>query len=92
MAEWLGRGLQNLVQRFESASDLQRFRQTTDFYQSFFLFVQVASELSSVYNLRQEVSREFGLAPSLRIRFEMDLHTDLHTKRGVTAVCHNSSF
>ena len=22
MAEWLGRGLQNLVQRFESASDL----------------------------------------------------------------------
>ena len=23
MAEWLGRGLQNLVQRFESASDLQ---------------------------------------------------------------------
>ena len=25
MAEWLGRGLQNLVQRFESASDLQEF-------------------------------------------------------------------
>ena len=24
MAEWLGRGLQNLVQRFESASDLQK--------------------------------------------------------------------
>ena len=24
MAEWLGKGLQNLVQRFESASDLQR--------------------------------------------------------------------
>ena len=23
MAEWLGRGLQNLVQRFESASDLK---------------------------------------------------------------------
>ena len=23
MAEWLGRGLQNLVQRFESASDLR---------------------------------------------------------------------
>ena len=23
MAEWLGRGLQNLVQRFESASDLE---------------------------------------------------------------------
>ena len=23
MAEWLGKGLQNLVQRFESASDLQ---------------------------------------------------------------------
>ena len=33
MAEWLGRGLQNLVQRFESASDLEKipFRQTTDF-------------------------------------------------------------
>ena len=26
MAEWLGRGLQNLVQRFESASDLQKSR------------------------------------------------------------------
>ncbi len=24
MAEWLGRGLQNLIQRFESAWDLQR--------------------------------------------------------------------
>ena len=24
MAEWLGKGLQNLVQRFESASDLQK--------------------------------------------------------------------
>ena len=24
MAEWLGRGLQNLVQRFESASDLTK--------------------------------------------------------------------
>ena len=24
MAEWLGRGLQNLVQRFESASDLKK--------------------------------------------------------------------
>ena len=26
MAEWLGRGLQNLVQRFESASDLQNMQ------------------------------------------------------------------
>ena len=26
MAEWLGRGLQNLVQRFESASDLNAVR------------------------------------------------------------------
>ncbi len=26
MAEWLGRGLQNLVQRFESASDLSNCR------------------------------------------------------------------
>ena len=26
MAEWLGRGLQNLVQRFESASDLENCR------------------------------------------------------------------
>jgi hypothetical protein len=24
MAEWLGRGLQNLLQRFESASDLEK--------------------------------------------------------------------
>ncbi|MEY3678599.1 MAG: hypothetical protein RI924_740 [Bacteroidota bacterium] len=24
MAEWLGRGLQNLLQRFESASDLKK--------------------------------------------------------------------
>ena len=24
MAEWLGKGLQNLVQRFESASDLDK--------------------------------------------------------------------
>ena len=28
MAEWLGRGLQNLVQRFESASDLKEVRYT----------------------------------------------------------------
>ena len=27
MAEWLGKGLQNLVQRFESASDLDRCRE-----------------------------------------------------------------
>lgn len=26
MAEWLGKGLQNLVQRFESASDLTKNR------------------------------------------------------------------
>ena len=30
MAEWLGRGLQNLVQRFESASDLSFSEQTTE--------------------------------------------------------------
>ena len=29
MAEWLGKGLQNLVQRFESASDLSKAEQTT---------------------------------------------------------------
>ena len=29
MAEWLGKGLQNLVQRFESASDLKYAEQTT---------------------------------------------------------------
>ena len=31
MAEWLGRGLQNLVQRFESASDLQDFDKRLNF-------------------------------------------------------------
>ena len=29
MAEWLGKGLQNLVQRFESASDLQELHDET---------------------------------------------------------------
>ncbi len=28
MAEWLGTGLQNLLQRFESASDLKKVRYT----------------------------------------------------------------
>ena len=37
MAEWLGRGLQNLVQRFESASDLQNCR-ADDFSSRLFCF------------------------------------------------------
>ena len=32
MAEWLGRGLQNLVQRFESASDLKRYQKWWRFF------------------------------------------------------------
>ena len=32
MAEWLGRGLQNLVQRFESASDLSATRNGSIFF------------------------------------------------------------
>ena len=32
MAEWLGRGLQNLVQRFESASDLNAVRDDGVFF------------------------------------------------------------
>ena len=32
MAEWLGRGLQNLVQRFESASDLNAVRNDGVFF------------------------------------------------------------
>ena len=32
MAEWLGRGLQNLVQRFESASDLTATRNGSVFF------------------------------------------------------------
>ncbi len=31
VAEWLGRGLQNLVQRFESARDLNYFEDMTVF-------------------------------------------------------------
>ena len=31
MAEWLGRGLQNLVQRFESASDLNSIPEDANF-------------------------------------------------------------
>ena len=40
MAEWLGRGLQNLVQRFESASDL-RFCKADDFHKSSVLFCEL---------------------------------------------------
>ncbi len=35
MAEWLGRGLQNLVQRFESASDLTATRDGSIFFAAF---------------------------------------------------------
>ena len=35
MAEWLGRGLQNLVQRFESASDLTATRDGSIFFAVF---------------------------------------------------------
>ncbi len=35
MAEWLGRGLQNLVQRFESASDLNATRDGSIFFVGF---------------------------------------------------------
>ena len=39
MAEWLGTGLQNLVQRFESASDLKETQQNAlrDTFQGIFL-------------------------------------------------------
>ena len=39
MAEWLGRGLQNLVQRFESASDLQDFDERLNYFSRFFCFI-----------------------------------------------------
>ena len=38
MAEWLGRGLQNLVQRFESASDLEKNAEQTTFLSRLFVF------------------------------------------------------
>ena len=38
MAEWLGRGLQNLVQRFESASDLQKFAEQMTEKSSVFVY------------------------------------------------------
>ena len=39
MAEWLGRGLQNLVQRFESASDLTKTALEITLTLFFFWFV-----------------------------------------------------
>ncbi len=36
VAEWLGRGLQNLVQRFESARNLQPLKSPLDFFLSGF--------------------------------------------------------
>ena len=45
MAEWLGRGLQNLVQRFESASDLQKAEQMT--FKSSVLFLWCMGEQGS---------------------------------------------
>ena len=39
MAEWLGRGLQNLVQRFESASDLTKTALEITLTLFFFCFV-----------------------------------------------------
>ena len=55
MAEWLGRGLQNLVQRFESASDLE---ERLTFVGRFFV-------LSAVGVLRQ-VLTDYGLEWLLR--------------------------
>ena len=46
MAEWLGRGLQNLVQRFESASDL-RFCRADDLKKSSVLFFRSICECDS---------------------------------------------
>ena len=43
MAEWLGKGLQNLVQRFESASDLKEGSRFADSSRSgtFFIMIMV---------------------------------------------------
>ncbi len=40
MAEWLGKGLQNLVQRFESASDLVKTALQLSVWRFFFGFVR----------------------------------------------------
>ena len=56
MAEWLGRGLQNLVQRFESASDLQRIS-TSDWWKSVAIFCSFkwfASQLASLAQTKIE--------------------------------------
>ena len=53
MAEWLGRGLQNLVQRFESASDLQNSDKRLIFISRFFCIhkrLQANSDLVLVSN------------------------------------------
>ena len=39
VAEWLGRGLQNLVQRFESASDLKAFQRLSAIAEGRFAFM-----------------------------------------------------
>ena len=46
MAEWLGRGLQNLVQRFESASDLTNPFYTT-VWRGFLFFTPFFTPLES---------------------------------------------
>lgn len=67
MAEWLGKGLQNLVQRFESASDLAEAASYTNtaLFSIFSIFVKQYSQLRrrSIYAIRG--SKQF---PSFTIR------------------------
>ncbi len=63
MAEWLGRGLQNLVQRFESASDHKNKAEQTTFKSSV-LFLSPSPSAST----RQFAKPKQPTAIALRLR------------------------
>ncbi|MFM2251304.1 MAG: hypothetical protein RLZZ358_2234, partial [Bacteroidota bacterium] len=54
VAEWLGRGLQNLVQRFESARDL--FKKHP--YRVFFFALKLCSPCSITSNLANDTKKK----------------------------------
>ena len=64
MAEWLGRGLQNLVQRFESASDL-RFCRADDFLSRLFCFLGVY--VSTTHIPHKNINSQMAVALHKRI-------------------------
>ena len=60
VAEWLGSGLQNRVQRFESARDLLSYFKTPFFIRGF-VFMLAYTFLKEIFILRRKITKFVGL-------------------------------